>query len=96
MIVAELLGHARLETIQVYTRPTAEDRAKALELLPVYEWSPLPMAMGPLPSSIAPFALMWVLPLLRHRPRSPTQAPGNRNDHPLRDLDQRRGGEHRS
>ena len=33
VIVAELLGHARLETVRVYTRPTAEDRAKALDLL---------------------------------------------------------------
>ncbi len=37
VIVAELLGHARLETTRVYTWPTAEDRAKALELLPVDE-----------------------------------------------------------
>ena len=37
VIVAELLGHARLETTRVYTRPTAEDRARALELLPVDE-----------------------------------------------------------
>lgn len=35
VIVAELLGHARLETTRAYTRPTAEDRAKALDLLPV-------------------------------------------------------------
>lgn len=35
VIVAELLGHARLETTRAYSRPTAEDRVKALELLPV-------------------------------------------------------------
>ena len=35
VIVAELLGHARLETTRGYTRPTAEDRARALDLLPV-------------------------------------------------------------
>ncbi|MDQ6837998.1 MAG: tyrosine-type recombinase/integrase [Actinomycetota bacterium] len=34
VIVAELLGHARLETTRTYTRPTAEDRARALDLLP--------------------------------------------------------------
>jgi len=34
VIVAELLGHARLETTRGYTRPTAEDRARALDLLP--------------------------------------------------------------
>jgi site-specific recombinase XerD len=32
--VAEMLGHARLDTVQAYTRPTADDRAKALNLLP--------------------------------------------------------------
>lgn len=32
--VADLLGHARLDTVRAYTRPTAEDRAKALNLLP--------------------------------------------------------------
>jgi site-specific recombinase XerD len=32
--VAEMLGHARLDTVRTYTRPTAEDRAKALNLLP--------------------------------------------------------------
>jgi site-specific recombinase XerD len=35
VIVAELLGHARLETTRGYTRPTAEDRARALGLLTV-------------------------------------------------------------
>jgi len=35
VIVAELLGHARLETTRIYTRPTAEDRARAINLLPV-------------------------------------------------------------
>ena len=35
VIVAELLSHARLETTRAYTRPIAEDRAKALELLPI-------------------------------------------------------------
>ena len=29
------MGHARLETTRAYTRPTAEGRAKALDLLPV-------------------------------------------------------------
>jgi len=33
VIVAELLGHARLETTRGYTRPNVEDRARALELL---------------------------------------------------------------
>lgn len=32
--VAEMLGHARLDTVRAYTRPTADDRAKALNLLP--------------------------------------------------------------
>jgi integrase/recombinase XerC len=35
VLVAELTGHARLETTRAYTRPTAEDRAKVLGLLPV-------------------------------------------------------------
>jgi len=35
VIVAELLGHARLETTRIYTRPTAEDRTRAINLLPV-------------------------------------------------------------
>ncbi|PZS35065.1 MAG: integrase [Pseudonocardiales bacterium] len=34
VVVAELLGHARLETVRIYTRPTAEDRAQAVDLLP--------------------------------------------------------------
>ena len=35
VVVAELLGHARLETVRAYTKPTEEDKAKALNLLPV-------------------------------------------------------------
>jgi len=35
VLVAELMGHARLETTRAYTRPTADDRAKSLDLLPV-------------------------------------------------------------
>lgn len=37
VIAAELLGHARLETTRAYTRPNAEDRRKAVGLLPVDE-----------------------------------------------------------
>jgi len=33
VIVAELLGHARLETTRGYTRPSAEHRTRALDLL---------------------------------------------------------------
>jgi site-specific recombinase XerD len=33
VIVAELLGHARLETTRGYTRPSAADRTRALDLL---------------------------------------------------------------
>jgi integrase/recombinase XerC len=32
--VADLLGHARLDTVRTYTRPTDADRARALNLLP--------------------------------------------------------------
>ena len=35
VIAAELLGHARLETTRAYTRPSAEDRSRAVALLPV-------------------------------------------------------------
>jgi site-specific recombinase XerD len=34
VVVADLLGHARLDTVRAYTRPTADDRIKALNLLP--------------------------------------------------------------
>jgi len=34
VVVADLLGHARLDTVRAYTRPTEDDRAKALNLLP--------------------------------------------------------------
>jgi integrase/recombinase XerC len=37
IIVADLLGHARLETTRVYTGPTDEDRTSALDLLDVDE-----------------------------------------------------------
>ena len=37
IIAAELLGHTRLETTRVYTRPSAQDRRKAVDLLPVDE-----------------------------------------------------------
>jgi integrase/recombinase XerC len=35
VIVAELLGHARLETTRAYSRPTQQDAINALELLDV-------------------------------------------------------------
>jgi integrase len=35
--VAELLGHARLETVRVYTQPTEEDKIRALSHLIVDE-----------------------------------------------------------
>ena len=34
VVVADLLGHARLDTVRAYTRPTEDDRTKALNLLP--------------------------------------------------------------
>lgn len=37
VIVADLLDHARLETARAYTHPTLEDRARAVDLLPVDE-----------------------------------------------------------
>jgi integrase/recombinase XerC len=37
VIVADLLGHARLETTRVYTGPTDEDRTAALDLPDVDE-----------------------------------------------------------
>ena len=32
--VADMLGHARLDTVRLYTHPTAADRERALDLLP--------------------------------------------------------------
>ena len=32
--VADMLGHSRLDTVRLYTHPTASDLAKALTLLP--------------------------------------------------------------
>ncbi|MGH3174058.1 MAG: tyrosine-type recombinase/integrase [Streptosporangiaceae bacterium] len=32
--VADMLGHARLDTVRLYTHPTAADRERALNLLP--------------------------------------------------------------
>jgi len=37
VLAAELLGHARIETTRLYTQPTAEDRAKAIDPLVVDE-----------------------------------------------------------
>jgi site-specific recombinase XerD len=34
VVVADLLGHACLDTVRAYTRPTEDDRTKALNLLP--------------------------------------------------------------
>jgi integrase/recombinase XerC len=34
VVVADLLGHARLDTVRACTRPTTDDRIKALNLLP--------------------------------------------------------------
>jgi len=64
VIVAELLGHARLETTRVYTRPSAEDRAKASSCSPSTSSRRYPWQWGPLTSSIAPFGLMWAVPRL--------------------------------
>jgi len=33
VVVADLLGHARLDTVRACTRPAEDDRAKALSLL---------------------------------------------------------------
>jgi hypothetical protein len=55
VVVAELLGHARLETVRAYTKPTEEDKAKALNL---YQWT----ADQHLPSATA---LLVVLPTNR-------------------------------
>jgi site-specific recombinase XerD len=41
VVVAELLGQARLETTRAYTRSSAEDRTRALDLLLVDEYEPL-------------------------------------------------------
>jgi len=35
VIVADLLGHARLDTTRGYTKPNAKDRTRALDLLPI-------------------------------------------------------------
>ena len=32
--VADMLGHARLDTVRLYTHPTVADRERALNLLP--------------------------------------------------------------
>ena len=32
--VADMLGHARLDTVRLYTHPSAADRERALNLLP--------------------------------------------------------------
>jgi integrase/recombinase XerD len=34
VVVADLLGHARLDTVRACTRPTEDDRTKTLNLLP--------------------------------------------------------------
>jgi len=33
-VVADRLGHPRLDTVRAYTSPTEDDRTKALNLLP--------------------------------------------------------------
>jgi site-specific recombinase XerD len=36
VIVADLLGHARLDSTRAYTKPTKQDRSRALGLLPIH------------------------------------------------------------
>jgi hypothetical protein len=57
--VAELMGHARLETtrIRIYTLPTRADRERAIEALPHRSVSP-PIRPGRLPPG-TPFATKW-------------------------------------
>ena len=55
VIVAELLGHARLETTRGYTRPSAKDRTRALNLL-------LRRRIAALSGPITPFGLILAGP----------------------------------